>query len=184
MKIYIIGGKAQCGKNTLAKFIKEEIKEKGQKACLMRITGPLYSYAKNYFEWNEQSDEKPREFLQQMGIQVIKNKLGKETFLVDRLAEDMEILAEFFDVFIISDARLKMEFQYFKEKYDNTTAIVVERDAFDVGLTNSEKIHITETDLDNFDDYDYKVVNTGILNLKQCAKTIVEETLEEVENYE
>lgn len=178
MKLYVIGGKAQSGKNTLAKYIKGELKNSGHKPCLMHITEPLYTYAKKYFEWNERSDAKPREFLQQMGIEVIKHKLGKDTFLLDRIAEDIEILDEFFDAFIISDARLKMEFDYFAEKYPDTTIIIVERKDFDTGLTDKEKNHITETDLDNFEDYDYKVINEGIVNLKKCAKLIVDETKE------
>lgn len=178
MKLYVIGGKAQSGKNTLAKFIKGELKNSGYKPCLMHITEPLYTYAKNYFEWNERSDEKPREFLQQMGIEVIKHKLGKETFLLDRILEDIEILDDFFDVFIIADARLKMEFDYFTKKYPDATTIVVERKNYDTGLSDSEKSHITETDLDNFEGYDYKVINEGIVNLKKCAKLIVDETTE------
>ena len=52
MKVYIIGGKAKNGKNTFAKFLKEELKNNGYKPCIMHLTEPLYSYAKNYFEYN------------------------------------------------------------------------------------------------------------------------------------
>ena len=84
MKLYIIGGKAKSGKTTLGKFLHEELKNYGYKPCVMHITEPLYSYARNYFEWDDRTDEKPREFLQKMGIEIIKEKLGKETFLLDR----------------------------------------------------------------------------------------------------
>ena len=62
MKIYVIGGKAKCGKNTFGTCLREEAKNYGYKPCVMHITEPLYSYAKNYFDWNENSSEKPREF--------------------------------------------------------------------------------------------------------------------------
>ena len=60
MKIFIIGGKAKCGKSTLGEYLKEELKEYGYKPCVMRITEPLYGYAKNYFEWSGREYEKPR----------------------------------------------------------------------------------------------------------------------------
>lgn len=173
MKLYVIGGKAKSGKNTFGKFIREELKEYGYKPCVMHLTEPLYSYAENYFEWNEHCDEKPREFLQKMGIEIIKEKLGKKTFLLDRLVEDIEILSEFFDTFIIADARLKEEFQYLSSKFDDITTIKLERNDYQTNLSEEEKNHITETDLNDFYDFDYTVNNTSIVVLKQQAKEIV-----------
>ena len=82
MKIFIIGGSALSGKNTFGNCLREELKKYGYKPCVMRLTEPLYAYARNYFEWNEHTTEKPREFLQRMGVEIIKEKLHK--FLVLR----------------------------------------------------------------------------------------------------
>lgn len=173
MKLYVIGGKAKSGKNTFGKFLREELKNYGYRPCVMHLTEPLYSYAKNYFEWNEHSNEKPREFLQKMGVEIIKKKLGKKTFLLERLVEDIEILSEFFDVFIITDARLKDEFDYLNEKYNDIVSIKLERDGFVEGLTEIEKQHITENDLDDYNAFDYQIKNTSILELKKHAKDII-----------
>lgn len=173
MKLYVIGGKAKSGKNTLGKFLREELKEYGYKPCVMHLTEPLYSYAENYFEWNENCDEKPREFLQKMGIEIIKEKLGKETFLLDRLSEDIEILNEFFDAFIIVDARLKKEFKYLKNNFNDVVTIKLERINNDNGLSVTEKNHLTEKDLDDYNEFDYLVINKGIVDLKQQAKDII-----------
>lgn len=182
MKLYVIGGKAKNGKNTLANFLKSELKDYGYKPCVMHLTETLYSYARNYFEWNEQSDEKPREFLQKMGIEIIKEKLGKKTFLLDRTIEDIEILSCFFDIFIITDARLQVEFEYLKEKFSDVITIKLERDQFDDGLSENEKEHITEKDLENYNNFDYKVKNSSINDLKKAAREIV--SAEEGEVYE
>ena len=115
MKVFVIGGKARSGKSTFGEYLREELKDYGHKPCVMHITEPLYGYARNYFNW-EPSDEKPREFLQKMGIEIIKEKIGKKTFLIDRLFEDIEILENFFDIFIITDARLVDEFDAIKDK--------------------------------------------------------------------
>ena len=175
MKLYVIGGKAKSGKNTFGKFLREELKEYGYKPCVMHLTTPLYSYAENYFEWNEHSDEKPREFLQKMGVEIIKEKLGKKTFLLDRLSEDIEILSEFFDTFIIVEARLKKEFDYLKSKYKDVVSIRLTRENYQSTLSETEKAHITENDLDDFEEFDYDITSSGIVELKEMAKAIVNE---------
>lgn len=173
MKVYVIGGGAKAGKNTFGKYLREEAKRYGHKPCVMRLTEPLYSYAHNYFDWDENTAEKPREFLQKMGIEIIKEKLHKTYFLLDRLSEDIEILSNFFDVFIITDARLIMEFEELKKRYDDVVLIKVERDDYDNGLSLEEKNHITETELSDYRGFNYKVVNTGFEDLARQASIIV-----------
>ena len=95
MKLYVIGGKAKTGKNTFGELLKEELKHYGYKPCVMRITSPLYGYARDYFDWDGNEDNKPRSFLQKMGIEIIQQKLGKKDFLLNRLEEDIEVLNEF-----------------------------------------------------------------------------------------
>ena len=125
MKIFIIGGKAKSGKNTFGELLRDNLKEYGYKPCVMQITEPLYSYARNYFEYDIEKDEKPREFLQKMGIEIIREKLNKPNFLLNRLKEDIEILSNFFDTFIITDARLINEFTNLKKTYTNVTTIKI-----------------------------------------------------------
>lgn len=173
MKIYVIGGKAKSGKNTFGKFLREELKEQGYHPCVMHITEPLYGYAKNYFEWDEKQDPKPREFLQKMGTEIIKDKLNKKTFLLDRLSEDIEILSNFFDTFIITDARLKIEFEELTNRYKKVVSIKLERENFDNELTEEQKEHITEKEIDTYNNFDYIIKNTGIIALKEAAKDIV-----------
>lgn len=173
MKVYVIGGSAKAGKNTFGKYLREEIKKYGHKPCVMRLTEPLYSYAENYFDWNENTAEKPREFLQKMGIEIIKEKLHKTYFLIDRLCEDIEILSNFFDTFIITDARLIMELEELKKRYDDVVLIKVSRDDYDNGLSEEEKNHITETELNDYRGFNYKVFNTSLEDLEKQASIIV-----------
>lgn len=173
MKIYIIGGKAKSGKNTLGEFLREELKDYGYKPCVMHITSPLYSYARNYFDWNGNEDDKPREFLQKMGIEIIRDKMGKKEFLLNRLYEDIEILSNFFDTFIIVDARLKNEFESIKNKYEDVISIKLERKNYDDMLTVSEAQHITENEIDVYNDFDYLIENNNLNDLKTKALEIV-----------
>ncbi len=173
MKIYIIGGKASSGKTTFGEYLREELKDYSYKPCVMHITEPLYSYARNYFDWDSRNQEKPREFLQKVGYDIIKEKMGKKTFLLNRLFEDIEILNNFFDTFIITDARLIEEFDAIKEKYEDVVAIKLERSNYENTLTEEEKNHITENDLDKYDGFDYLVENSNLKDLKRVALEIV-----------
>lgn len=174
MKVFVIGGTAKSGKNTFGLCLSEELKRYGYKPCVMHLTESLYSYAKNYFSWNENSDEKPREFLQKMGIEIIKEKMHKPYFLINRTCEDIEILSNFFDAFIIADARLIMEFEEFRKRFDDVVVIKISRNNFDNGLTDEEKRHITETELLDYQKFDYEIENDSLASLKSQAKKIIE----------
>ena len=172
MKIFIIGGKAESGKTTFGNYLREYLKDYGYKPCVMHITDPLYQYAEKYFDWNRNTDPKPREFLQRMGIEVIQEKMGKKDFLLNRLYEDIEVLSNFFDTFIITDARLIHEFQSIREKYDDVVSIKIVRKQKN-SLSESENNHVTEIELDNYNDFDYVVLNTSLTDLNNSALDIV-----------
>ena len=114
MKVFVIGGKARCGKNTFGEYLKEQLKDYGYKPCIMHITEPLYGY-----DWDEKEDEKPREFLQKMGIEIIREKMGKKNFLLTRLMEDIDILRNFFDVFILNMLSCSRTFIFMSESEIN-----------------------------------------------------------------
>lgn len=172
MKIFVIGGKAKSGKSTFGEYLREELKDYGHKPCVMHITGPLYGYARNYFNWDE-GEEKPREFLQKMGIEIIKEKMGKKTFLIDRLFEDIEILSNFFDTFIITDARLVDEFDAISNKYLDVVLIKLERENYDDQLTEEEANHITEKEIEYYKDFDYVIQNKSLKGLKEAAVELI-----------
>ena len=173
MRIFVIGGKAKTGKSTFGECLKEELKDYGYKPCVMHITSPLYEYAKKYFNWDGNENTKPREFLQKFGIEIIQEKLGKKDFLLNRISEDIDILKEYFDVFIITDARLIKEFNYFKKNYNDVITIKIERNKYQDELTTEEKNHITETEIDKYNEFDYIIHNNALEDLKTNALEIV-----------
>lgn len=173
MKIFVIGGKAKSGKNTFGEFLREELKEYGYKPCVMHLTEPLYSFARNYFDWNGNDEDKPREFLQKMGIEIIQEKMGKKDFLLNRFYENVEILSNFFDVFIVADARLVHEFESIRNKYDDVVTIKLERHNYDAQLTEEEANHRTEKEIADYNDFDYIIENKGLKDLKTAALEVV-----------
>lgn len=185
MKIYLLAGKAGSGKDMMGRYMKTQYDYTGYNACILHITSPLYEYARNYFSWNGNMAEKPREFLQEMGIEVIQKQLGKKYFLLDRLCEDIDILKNFFDVFIITDGRLLFEFEELKRRFPDIKIIHIIRDNYDNQLTEDEKKHVTEVELEEYQDYDYVVRNTTKERLFLEADRIIQaEDGKEGDSYE
>lgn len=183
MKIFLLAGKAGCGKDLLGRYMKRQYDFNGHNACILHITTPLYEYAKNYFSWDGNMTNKPRQFLQEMGIEIIQKKLGKKYFLIDRLCEDIDILKNFFDVFIITDGRLIFEFEELKRRFPELKIIHVIREDYDNKLSADEKKHITEVEMEEYHDYDYLVRNTSKDRLLEEADKIIglEEKRDDVE---
>ena len=171
MKLLLICGKAESGKDTFGNILKEVYASHKKKACILKITAPLYEYARKYFDWDGKESTKPRGLLQELGIEVIKENMGMETFLLDRLRDDVKILDNYFDIGIITDGRLISEIEYLKKNFNDVKVIRLYRDK-ENDLTPKEKKHITETDLDNSYEYDYVINNVSTDALKAKAEEI------------
>lgn len=170
-QIFILSGTARSGKNTVAKMIEEYYNNK--KCITISFGYYIKDYAKRVSNWDGSEDTKPRELLQQLGIELIKNKINDKLF-INRIIDDIEVFSYFYDVIIISDARLKEEVETLKNKYKNSISIRVNR-IHDNGLTEKEKNHLTETDLDKYDKFDKEVNNTNYDDLKQKIENILRE---------
>lgn len=174
MKLYLICGKARAGKDTFARLIKQEEEKDNNKVCILKLTAPLYSWAEDYFNYDKEKDEKPRELLQTLGFDILQLKLKKKDFLLDYLITTIEVLDDYYDVGLITDGRLVHEIEVLKEKYPNIKTILLTNKK-DNKLTNKEKNHQTEIDLDDYKDFDYIVENKDIESLKLEALKIVED---------
>lgn len=174
MKLYLICGKARAGKDTFARLIKQEEEKDNNKVCILKLTAPLYSWAEDYFNYDKEKDEKPRELLQTLGFDILQLKLKKKDFLLDYLITTIEVLDNYYDVGLITDGRLVHEIEVLKEKYPNIKTILLTNKK-DNKLTNKEKNHQTEIDLDDYKDFDYIVENKDMESLKLEALKIVED---------
>lgn len=154
IKIYVISGKAGTGKNVVASMIKDILKDK--KVINLAYASYLKMYAKNIIDWDGNEDNKPRDFLQQLGVELIKNQID-DKLLINRIVEDIKVYSYFYDVVTISDARFIDEIETIRNNFDDVKVIHV------IGKTNNlteeEKHHSTEVSLDNYNKYDYEIIN-------------------------
>ena len=169
MKIIMICGKARSGKDTLADFLIDDLKNK--KPCKVQIGQYIKYYAMKYFGWNGEEETKPRDLLIHLGTDIIRNKIDPN-FHINRLIEDIEVLSYFYDTFIVSDVRFPVEIEKMKEKYDNVFTVKIIRNSEE--LNEKQKSNITETALDEYTDYDYFIDNNGTLEeLEEKAKDLL-----------
>ena len=167
-KIFILSGKASSGKTETAKIIENYYKEK--KCITISFAYYLKDYIKRITGWNGSEETKPRELLQNLGIELIKNNID-DKLLINRVLQDIEVFSYFYDIIIISDARLIDEIEYVKNKYPNSVSVrITNKDSNN--LTEDQKKHITETGLDNYDKFDY-FVNNYYSNLEKEIENIL-----------
>ena len=118
------------------------------------------NYVKNITGWDGDESNKPRDLLQSIGIDLIKNKIDKH-LLIRRVIEDIKVYSYFYDIIVVTDARLLDEIEIPK-KYFNVTTIRINNS--NNNLTNEQKNHITETNLDNYEHFDYVIDDLENIN--------------------
>lgn len=150
--IFVLSGKAKSGKNLIADKIENYYKNK--KCIQISYAFYLKNYVKNIYDWNGSEEDKPRELLQKIGIDLIKNKIDSN-LLIRRVCEDIKVYSYFYDIIIITDARLKDEIEIPKRLFNNVVTIRIDSIYYDKKMTIEQMNHITETNLDNYDKFDY-----------------------------
>ena len=174
--IYLMCGKAKHGKDTFSAFLKKAYEDNGKKIIVTQLSKYIKYYAREMTGWDLSEETKPRELLQQLGTSVIREYLQKDDLFINRMIDYIDVFSCFYDAIIISDVRLKKEIQDLKASYPNAKVVHIIRPDFDNGLTEEQKKHKTEIDLDDFTDYDVEIVNTTLEKLEEDAKKLYIET--------
>lgn len=172
--IYIICGKAQHGKDSVATFIADYYKKQGRETLDLDYAYYIKEFTKAIKGWDGKEETKPRDFLQYLGTEIIRKEMDP-LMCVKRLCEDIQLYSFFFDVITVSDARFESEVRIPRTQFKNVKVIQVVRPNFDNGLTERQQNHATETGLDEFKDYDYVIQNDGSLeDLQRKVEHILE----------
>lgn len=174
-KIYLLSGKARHGKDTTASFLKKFYEKDGKKVIYSRAGKYIKFYAMEMSDWDGSEENKPRELLQNLGTEIIRNRLNKSEMLIQRQIDDIEIYSYFYDAIIVPDIRLPREIESIKKKFDNVVTIKINRINFDSDLTNNQSKHITETAMDSYTDFDYILTNDTLDMLEKDVYEIYKE---------
>lgn len=173
--IFIICGKARHGKDTVAQMIHNYYDRIGLNTINLQYSSSIKEYAKKISNWDGSEETKPRELLQALGTELIRQKIDF-LFFVKRMISDIKVYSYFYDVITISDARAKVELDIPRQELKNVIVINVNRPSLESELTKKEQKHYTETDLDDYTNYDYKIINDGTIEeLEEKVINIMED---------
>ncbi len=179
-----IAGKMGSGKTTVAKKLREilpdfEIKSFGNKIkqeCSENFNYPLdWNYTiegknKNVKFFNPQTklecEWKVRKILQWYGTDYIRKNHGNN-YWVDKLFNDLSLI----DNIIIDDVREIAEIEAIKER----KGLLIKLEVFNEWLPNKFSKHSSETNLDDYHDYDLILTpNEGVDQLELCSEQIAQ----------
>jgi dephospho-CoA kinase len=169
MHVIILSGKARSGKDTTADII---------------ASSPDFAYRTAFGDhlknialilgWNGVKDKRGRKFLQQLGDVI---RAYNPRYFIDKVIKDIQDRATFLpnDIVCITDCRYLNELQAIIDSFPNVTTIRIERNATS-DLTDTQRAHQSETELDSYLNFDFLIQNNGTLNdLERKIKFILEE---------
>ena len=170
MRVILISGSARFGKDSTAFMMKELLEKQKKKVLIIHYADNLKLFAKNYFGWSGQKDQKGRELLQWLGTDVIRKNY--EDTWVDMVVALLKGIKTLYDYIIIPDVRFPNEIDRMRDNFDCITVRVI-RFNFDNGLTEEQRKHPSETALDNYP-MEYELINDGDLEkLLDTTRTFI-----------
>ena len=172
-------GKAQNGKDTFARYLKEELEKDGKEVLTIKYGDYLKFICKEYFEWNGEKDEKGRNLLQYIGTDLCRS--NNENVWVAVVCELVKGFGNRFNYVLIPDTRFENEVYYWDKNEFSTFPVKVVRknedgSEFHNGLTSEQKRHPSETSLDNFKPF-YIIEACSLEQLKESAEVIASEII-------
>lgn len=166
MKVVVISGKAQHGKDTTANLLKQSLEADGKSVLITHYADLLKYICKQFFGWNGEKDEYGRQLLQYVGTDVI--RVSMPDFWVDFVASILKLFPNHWDYVLIPDCRFPNEIEVLKNEGFDVVHIRVERPDFQSPLTPEQQSHPSETALDGVKP-DYHLYNFGNLG-DLCAE--------------
>jgi len=83
------------------------------------------------------------------------------------MIDDLKIYEQLTQNVVVCDVRMPEEIEDIKLNYDEVYSIYVENQFSPSKLTLEEQMHITETALENYDEFDYILANDELEVLKE-----------------
>ena len=160
MKVILVSGKAQNGKDTVAAMLRKKLVADNHRVLTTHYADLLKYICHNYFGWDGNKDEQGRQMLQYVGTDVIRQK--NPTLWVDFVAMMLKYFHDNWDYVVIPDCRFPNEVTTMIENGFDTVHLRVVRPNFQSPLTEEQQQHPSETALDDTVPDDY-IENSGTL---------------------
>lgn len=169
MKVIAISGKAESGKDTIAKEIKYLLEEQNYKVMIIHFADVLKFVCRQYFDWDGQKDDYGRSLLQQVGTEM--REKNNPNMWVNITKELIRGIGAEFNWVLVPDTRFKEEINMLNEYFDCTSVRILRQDINSYGmasdhinhLTDEQRAHKSECDLDDYK-FDHFIINNYYIN--------------------
>jgi hypothetical protein len=167
-----LSGKAESGKTSTANILKKEFEKMGYKVALISFADYLKFVAQKYFNWDGKKDSDGRTLLQKIGTDIVRSR--QPDFWSMTVARFINVFQKDFDFFIADDTRFIEEVNCLKAFYLPSKVVRIKRINFENHLTPKQRLHFSETALDNYN-FDYVVESeSGLDNLKTEVEKFID----------
>lgn len=184
-KIYLLHAPARGGKNTCAEAMKEYYEATYHKKVIIIAFADYVKFVLDkYYNTPAERTEEYRTRIQQFATDQVRSV--NVNYWTDVVGDLLLCIQEDWDVVIIPDFRFKNErislLTRFKELGISLYTLLIERPNYKEidGMTEEQRQHLSERDLDNYNNYDYIIIN----ETSKIQKTIQQliDMIDEVEN--
>ena len=169
--IIAISGKAEHGKDTFGKILKDKL---GEKACILHFADYVKHVATMIYNWDGKKDEYGRTLLQSIGAGVRKKD---KNFWVNTVLNLINVLKSEFDYFIIPDTRYVNEIELPKMERINTVSVRVNRPLFENSLTEEQRNHESEVSLDDYQFDETYIMGEGLEFVERAVDVFMEDVI-------
>lgn len=162
MKVICISGKSGSGKDTAAKYFKDCLESDGHTVLITHFADLLKYICTKFFRWDGRKNEVGREMLQTVGTEIVREK--DPDYWARFICDMFEFFPDYWEYVIISDLRFENELLLVVKTCVKLgfgfVHMRVIREGGPSRLTNEQKRHVSETELDDYP-ADLYVYNAG-----------------------
>lgn len=183
-KVYLIHARAQSGKDTAATCMKQYYEQRGKRVIIIAFADYVKYVLEKYYNTPHERTIEYRTRIQEFATDQV--RFYNPNFWVYTVAELLYCIRDDFDIAIIPDWRFMNEYTtlnlYMEEIGASITTVLIirEKNNDTDNMTETQRNHQSECELDNYKNFDYTIINkTDFIN---DFFTHIKTMIEEIEN--
>lgn len=178
LKIIGFSAKARHGKDSSCLILKRKLEEQGKRVLILAYANYVKYLVAQYFGGTYERNPENRTLWQKFGTDLVRTR--QPNYWVDTIIDFTKVFGEDYDYFLLSDCRFPNEYERWGYNFD-VTSVRVERLEFENDLTSEQRLHPSETSLDNYN-FDYYIKAENGLDKLEIEIDKFIEWIEESEN--